>query len=268
MNYETTIFIPVSRPDYLDRLFVALEHLDCDTNQTNLLTYVDGDAQLFLQTRNLTDASRFASRLCVQRRPTGTSKVGQVFGLMDRRKRIADIKNESKALIGACDYVFGLEDDTIPPPNALAKLQADYLAYPHAGFIEGVELGRWGIAYVGAWSADDPYDPTKIESLLPPAPDSYKIQEIDAGGFYCYLTPRANYMMQEYKPFGRNDLGPDVNFGLFLRQQGFKNYIDWSINCEHRMRGGGSVSLPSTPVRQAAMVKENDQWKQVIARIE
>ena len=29
-------------------------------------------------------------------------------------------------------------------PHALSRLLADYLAHPYAGFMEGVELGRWG----------------------------------------------------------------------------------------------------------------------------
>lgn len=258
MNHEVTIFIPVSRPEHLDRLFHALEVLECDATQTNLFTYVDGNSELFVMVRNLTEASKFASRLCVQRTADRTPAT---FGLHERRKRIAAIHNESKALIGKCDYVFGLEDDTIPPSHALANLLMGYAAHPFAGFIEGVELGRWGVPYVGAWHVDDVYEPTKIESMMP----GVGIEEIDAGGFYCYLTKRNNYMKHDYAPFGNNDLGPDVNYGIWLRQQGFKNYIDWSVNCEHRMRGGTGISLPMTQPRQAAMVKENDQWKQVIA---
>jgi hypothetical protein len=35
------------------------------------------------------------------------------------------------------------------------KRNTDYQAHPHAGFIEGVELGRWNFPCVGAWPADD-----------------------------------------------------------------------------------------------------------------
>jgi hypothetical protein len=44
----------------------------------------------------------------------------------------------------ACEYVFLIEEDGALPPDALSRLLADYKAHPYAGFIEGVELGRWG----------------------------------------------------------------------------------------------------------------------------
>ena len=60
------------------------------------------------------------------------------------RRRIAAIHNEIHKLIKPCEYVFLIEDDGALPPDALSRLLADYKAHPYAGFIEGVELGRWG----------------------------------------------------------------------------------------------------------------------------
>jgi hypothetical protein len=252
---KVIIFIPVSRDDHLDRLFASLEMLDCDAEQTSLLTYVDGERTLYERVQQRVEASKFKERLTHRRKyekPT--------HSLTERRKRIAAIKNESKRLIGECDYVFGIEDDTIVPTHALSQLLTDYAIHPFAGFIEAVELGRWAWPYVGAWKADDVYEPTKLESLTP----GEGVAQIDAGGFYCYLTKRENYMMHDYAPFGRNDAGPDMNFGLYLRQQGFKNYIDWTINCQHRMRGGMNISLPGTKAVRVAFVKEGELWKQII----
>jgi hypothetical protein len=229
------IFIPISRADHLDRLFAALEVMTCDPKTTSLFTYVDGDQALFLKARNLTEGSKFEQRLCVQRAESKSS--ASRHSIEGRRIRISEIHNEAKMLIGDCKYVFGLEDDTIPPPSALQKLLTGYAAYPHAGFIEGVELGRWGIPYVGAWRADDVYEPTTIESLLP----ALGRQEIDAGGFYCYLTKREHFVGHTYEPFDGNQLGPDVQYGLWLRQQGLKNYIDWSLIVEHRVMEMGEI---------------------------
>lgn len=255
---RVTIFIPISRPEHLQRLFASLELLDCDPEKTNLLTYVDGDQQLYVKVRNMTEASRFSQRLCVHRKATHDPSQ---FALRNRRKRISNIKNESKELIGDCEYIFGIEDDTIIPPSTLKRLLAGYALRPYAGFIEGVELGRWGLPYVGAWRTDDVYEPTKIDSLMP----GEGIEEIDAGGFYCYITKRETYMEHEYAPFGNNDLGPDVNYGLWLRQQGYKNYIDWSIRCEHYQRGGASISLATTEPQQVSLIKDGNDWQQKIA---
>lgn len=216
---KVVIFLPVSRADHLDRLFASLEMLECDLTATSLLAYVDGDDKLFSHVKAKTDHAKFNQCRCVSR---PTNQATAPFALMERRKRIAAIKNESRDLIGPCDYVFGIEDDTIIPSHALRKLLDDYAIYPYAGLIEGVELGRWGVPYVGAWRADDVYEPTKIESIMPGS----GLEEIDAGGFYCYLTKYENYVKHDYAPLGNNDLGPDVNYGIWLRQQGFKNYVD------------------------------------------
>lgn len=254
---RVTIFIPVSREEHLDRLFASLEVLECNKEQTSLMIYVDGDKALFSRSRVLTDASKFASRRCIHR---GSGGRVIPFAMMERRRRISDIKNESKDLIDPCTYVFCIEDDTIVPPYALDSLLVAYTAYPYAGFVEGVELGRWGVPYVGAWRADDVYEPSELTSCMP----GRGIETIDAGGFYCYLTKYQHYMMAEYKPFGNNDLGPDVEWGLYLRQQGFSNYIDWNVTCEHKQRGGSSVSPLSTEPQQIVLHRFGKTWKQEI----
>lgn len=257
---RTIIFIPVSRADHLDRLFHSLEVLDGDKERTALLTYVDGDTKLFLETRNRTELSKFAERLCVQR---PGSKTPAPLGLLERRRRIAAVHNEAKELLPTCEYVMGVEDDTIVPVDALSRLLSDYAAHPYAGFIEGVELGRWGVPYVGAWRADDVYEPSRIESAMPP--DGAAVEEIDAGGFYCYLTRRQQFVDHQYEPYDGSTLGPDVNYGLWLRQQGFKNYIDWSIRCRHYQRNGNVVSLATAQPRHISFTKRREQWTQNLA---
>lgn len=254
---KVTIFIPISRPESLEVLFTSLEMLECDTASTNLLTYVDGDEQLYTKVRNMTQLSKFYERLCIAR---GVKDLATQHGIDNRKRRISTIKNESKEIIEGCDYVFGIEDDTIVPRNALAQLLIDYAAYPYAGFITGVELGRWGLPYVGAWRADDVYEPSKLTTAMP----GQGIEAIDAGGFYCYLTTRAHYMGAEYKPFGQNVLGPDVSYGLYLRQQGYQNYVDWRVSCDHRTRGSGVISLRNVAPVQVSMEQTNQGWKRVI----
>jgi len=72
-------------------------------------------------------------------------------------------------LIKPSEYVFLIEDDGVLPADALSRLLADYQRRSHAGFIEGVELGRWGISHVGAWRGDDVYDLKRLESTMPGA---------------------------------------------------------------------------------------------------
>lgn len=256
----TTIFLSVSRMDHLDRIFAQLELMECDAGTTNLLVYVDGpDKKLFEHARNKTVGSKFHNRLCVQRQ----SKLLQ-HGIDRRRYRIATIKEESKELIGECDYVLSLEDDILFPTHTLKTLLKDYAMHPHAGMISGVALGRWHIPHVGAWKVNDLYEPTKVESILPPDPMNQGVQEVDAAGFYCYLTKREYYVEHSYEVF-QNTLGPDVTFSLWLRQHGLKNYVDWSVGCVHyteptRKKPSEGISILNTKPVKITFTKGGKRW--------
>lgn len=250
-----TIFLPVSRATYLQQVFTALELLDCDREKTNLLVLVDGDATLFIDARNRTELSKFASRLCVQWKSKHTLRHYDIAG---RRMRIADIHNDAKQYIGECEFIFGVEDDTIIQSNSLKKLLADFGRYPYAGFIQGVQLGRWGIPHVGAWLFDDIYEPTKITSATP----NKGVLPIDAGGFYCYLTRKVDFVKHDYKPFDGNSLGPDVDFGIELRRAGIQNYIDWSIETIHKSKDK-DITPMNTEVRNVTFMKNaHGRWRQ------
>jgi hypothetical protein len=137
----TKIILPVSREQHLLRVFASLEVLECDRERTGLLVYVDGDEALHDVAANLVYQSKFADRRCLQGDLPGPLRD---FSINTRRRRIAAIHNEIHKLIKPCEYVFLIEDDGALPPDALSRLLSDYKAHPYAGFIEGVELGRWG----------------------------------------------------------------------------------------------------------------------------
>lgn len=244
----TTIFLPVSRSDHLDLIFTLLELLECKKENTNLFVMVDGDTDLYTATRNYVNNSKFAQKLCVEYKGKG---LVSNHNINHRRHRIADIHNEAKKYMWESDFVFGIEDDTTFKANALKKLHKEFALRPNAGMIEGVELGRWQEPYVGAWRADDVYEPSIITSAKPSA----GVDEIDAGGFYCYLTRFDNFMKHEYRPFGTNTLGPDVNYGLWLRQQGHMNYIDWDVRCNHHTKDGIISLENSVPVHMKLHLK-------------
>lgn len=239
-----TIVIPISRKHFLRRLFARLDILECPPD-TNLLCYVDGDLELYGIARNFVLNSKFKERLCIYRKrgQAGTSSV------KTRRQRIADVHNEIKGLIKECDYIFIIEDDTIVPTDALTKLLNGYSIHPYAGFISGLELGRWGFTHIGAWKVDDIYNIHKIESIK----SGSGIEEIDAAGFYCCLVKRDNYINHFFKPF-LEILGPDVNFGIEMRRQGLKNYVDHSIHCAH-LNLKGDITFQNSSIVQITFTK-------------
>lgn len=246
--------------DYLDAIFARLEFLTCDRTKTNLLVAVDGPPELFVAARNAVEASKFNQRLCVQ---FNSKHKLRKFDIMGRRMRIADVHNFMKEHIVNSDYIFGLEDDTIINANTLELLLKDYGLYPYAGLIQGVQLGRWGVPYVGAWEANDVYEPSEMRSLMPPPANSkLMVQEIDAGGFYCFVTRADNYLKHTFKPFDINGMGPDVDYGIALRQQGLVNYIDWRVTTTHKSKQG-DINLLTTQPRVTTLKKKENRWRQI-----
>lgn len=259
MNSVVTIVLLISRQEYLHKVFSYLELMNCDSNKTNLIAIVDGNDQLFVDSRNRVEMSKFSNRLCVKYVNNDKVIPDVIFA---RRLRISDIHNQLKQYIDECDFIFGIEDDTLVPKNALLNLLRDYTLKPYAGFIEGVELGRWGVYYVGGWKSDDIYKSTKLSSVMPPN-DPRTLQEIDAGGFYCFMTRRDTYLSHKFDTFENNSLGPDVNFGMTLRKEGFMNYIDWNINCIH-INKDKNISYPKMTPQQIEFIKKNNTWSYIV----
>lgn len=249
---KINIIMPVSRPDFLKRIFAQLDMMPCDNENTNIVTYVDGNQPLFEIARHLTVNSKFKERLC-HYRAKGVPNVGSV---KRHRQRIADVHNEIKYLIGECDYVFLLEDDTLPPLNMLDRLTQLYAEYPFAGFISGIEIGRWGYEMIGAWRANEIYTPTELTTV----PRGEGLVQVDAAGLYASLVRRETYMKHFFKPF-EDILGPDVDFGLSLRRQGLNNYIDYGLPCKHLTKRG-EITLEKANIVQVQVKKEAHAWSQ------
>ena len=252
---KTTIVMPVSRPDFLHRVFAQLDMMSCKKEETNLLVYVDGDQILYQKAHNFVTNSKFNEKLCVYRRK-GLPNVNHI---PFRRKRIAAIHNEIKQIINFCDYVFLMEDDTLLPLNALEKLLKAYTIHPHAGFITGVQIGRWGMNVPGIWKVDNPYQVNKVESLLPDK--DVMLKEIDAAGLYCCITKMDNYKKHNFEPFD-TILGPDVGFGIALRKEGYKNYVDLSINTTHLTKRDPITPTNVTLQKITFTRIEDSKWEQ------
>jgi glycosyltransferase involved in cell wall biosynthesis len=225
---KITTVLPVSRTTYLEQVIYSL------VNQTykpdNLIVVFDGPQNEYLEVRNKVVALPF-NVLCV---PSNNETVAQ--SIPDRRRNIVNVHNQIRNLVNDCDLVWSIEDDGIIPLDALSKLASDINTLPNAGLVTGVELGRWGTPYVGAWVVDDVNYTTQISSLENRSLEGGH-EPIDASGLYCALVRAELYKTHNF--FTQNGLGPDVNLGLSIRQQGFNNYIDWSIHLTHLTHRGG-----------------------------
>lgn len=245
--------MPISRTDYLKPVFDCLKNLD-KPDDTELLIITDGDENLERAVDKRLDTITFAKVQVISygEKPATT--------INERRFRIANIHNMAKHYISDnCDYVSLIEDDTTYPKETLTQLFKSFKSVENCAYIEGVQLGRHNTPYVGAWVADDIEYPTIITSPLL----GHGIQVIHAGGFYCALTDAELYKMHHFEPFdkiGTNGLSCDVNYGLYLRQQGYTCLIDWDIQCDH-IGERGSVNLGNTKPCQLQFRKENNKWR-------
>lgn len=252
---KITTILPVSRIKYLDRVLNSL--LEQTYEIDNLIVVFDGPDGEYVQVRNKIAELYIENKLCVS-----TTNSRQAFTIAERRWHIVAIHNQIRELLGDCDWVFSVEDDGILPENALERLVEASNSQENVGMVTGVELGRWGIPYVGAWRVDNVENPVLISSLENKTSDPI-IEEIDGCGLYCALIRADEY--KEHTFDTRNGLGPDVNLGLFLRQKGYKNYIDWSIPVTHLgNRMNEEIEIPATSESRVVTLRLSNHgvWKQ------
>jgi hypothetical protein len=246
-----TIILTVSRDNYLEKVITSIELLECDNASTNILCVVDGSPELYVKTRNLINGTKFNQRLTVEYKG---GKPVKNLDIKARRARIADIHNFAKTHIQHNDgYILSIEDDTTFNKKALSKLLKVANTNRAFGMAEGVELGRWGVPYVGGWIADDIYEPkllTSVENLH--GTIDGRVTKIDAGGLYFALMRTDLYKQHEFT--SKNGLGPDINFGLENRQLGFDNFIVWNVPCSHHYNNKGTEAV-ITPKENSKEVK-------------
>jgi glycosyltransferase involved in cell wall biosynthesis len=232
--------LPVSRIEYLDRVLESLLNQSYKPH-TSLLVVVDGSNELFVRVHNKLANIPLDYVLCVRSENLGDAPASTI---PQRRQRISTIHNQIKGLISDdTDWIFSIEDDGILPANALSWLVNDAQTQRAVGMVTGVELGRWGVPYVGAWKFDNILDPKEVKSMESKVGSS-DVDEIDACGLYCALIRADLYKQHEFG--SGNGLGPDVNLALEIRQLGYKNYIDWFVPVTHiTNRNGKVIEIPA-----------------------
>lgn len=233
-----TAILPVSRTTYLDRV------LDCIKNQThkpdNLIVIYDGVSSAYAEVRNkVVELDMRINKLVFI-----SDNISPVHTIYERRRNIARNHNIIREQIAQCDWVWSIEDDGILPNDALEKMVEFVEKNKNVGMVTGVELGRWGKPYVGAWVVDDVNHPAHVDSL-PSKAEEGGIEKVDGCGLYCALIRYEGY--KDHNFYAHNGLGPDVNLGLYLRTLGYDNYIDWSIHVTHLTQfKGEEIEIPAT----------------------
>lgn len=232
------IFCAFTRPWSVDLWLSNLAQVEHDPKRTSLCFIVDCDEpQIVNKLKAYADTKHYLEfRLKVN-----DDWEPNEVKLAIRRARIAEVKTQSCDLISQCegDIVIGLEDDTVfDRLESFAPLYEPLINSDETiGFVEGVQMGRWGVNMIGAWKADNIQAPRKIRTLLPPHNKTLKLQTISAGGFYGYATRKQLYLDHEYFGSASQPWGPDVNYGIWLGRQGIGSLINWEVVFGHNDHG-------------------------------
>lgn len=153
-----------------------------------------------------------------------------------RRERIAENHAYLRDIVEEVqpDYVWQVEQDSVLPEDTLERLLTTYhhleLEDIDVGYISGVQVGRHGIYCIGAWHIGK----DEFSSL------DYKkngLQQVDATGFYCLLAPK-DIWLEGRVSWNGEPYGPDVNFGLSLREKKYTIYVDTDLHIGHRTSTG------------------------------
>jgi hypothetical protein len=233
MQKPITIFCAFTREWAVDRWLDNLNHVKHDPALTNLCFIVDiDDPRIKIKLQQYAEAGKYRSFHVKLNDDWMPNEVH--LGI--RRMRIADVHNQSKWLISQTDgeYIIGLEDDTVfENPESFERLLAPIVEDDTIGFVEGVQMGRHGAHMIGAWQVDDVLALHHIHTLLPPDGKFEGLQEITGGGMYGYATQRQLYLDCDYFTSSGQPWSVDVNFGIWLRQRGYRCLIDWGLVFGH-----------------------------------
>lgn len=237
------VFCPFTRIEMVNRWFANLRSTDLVPANTNLALTVDvgGEEGQKIYARimsNLNEMPAFG-RFIITRNDDHEVPLASI---PLRRKRIAEVHEQAKAAIANLDgeFVLGLEDDTVFEGLSVERLWTK-ARLDGVGFVTAYEAGRWHNKIIGVWNFDDVHTPRQCWTLLP----DKGFEEIDAAGWYCYLTRKDYFLEAPYSTELWQPWGPDVNYGLWLRKElGLKNYVDWTQPTGHEDQG--AVILPES----------------------
>lgn len=252
-----TIFCPFTRHWAIDLWIEQFEAVEHDPALTNLCFVIDVNEPYILNMLKKYAKRRGYRSFHVK---INEDNYPNEVRIAVRRQRVAEVHNQSKDLIAKTDgdIIIGLEDDTdMSRLPSFERLYKPLLQQESVGFVEGVAMGRWGASIIGAWDSDDVFRPKEVKTMLPPTDSTlpHGYQDITAGGFYGYATRRSLYMNHEYHSSSAHPYGPDVVYGFYVRQQGFRCLVDWQTILGHR--DYQAVLWPDEPTAKLTQVVYN-----------
>lgn len=255
MQPVITVVCFFTRLEMIGRWFDDLASTDLDPTRTNLCFIVDcNEPKIYAFIMEEMNKTKFRKFLIHRNYEHVVNEVN----IPIRRQRIVELHEQSKELVRQCDgeYILGLEDDTVFTNLCVGRL-LDKAQGDQVGLVSAYEAGRWHAKIIGVWKFDDALEPKECRTMLP----DRGFESVDAAGFYCYVTRTQFYLDHDYSTENWQPWGPDVNFGLWLRKMGYKNYVDWSQPCGHA--DGDMVISPNGELVSERFIKTPRGWERL-----
>lgn len=246
-NTFTLLTLFCGRAWHLARYFAWLERLDCLPGRVTLHALDNsGDAAFGRELRwRLADQARFAYRYeCAPARadaglPNADFAAGGTPERLARDPAIhAHLARLYSRAFAQChtDYVFCVEDDVLPPDDALARL-TDVLARSKGGAAGGLVFSRQNGHALACRApglrlpAQDlaPHEVAAIEA------ESGELLEVDHAAAACclYRAEALRAARPRYEEGAEGRLFWDLAVALDIRRAGWKFFLDGGCRCRH-----------------------------------
>lgn len=227
-----TTVVTISRANRISHVVSELSKAIREGFEHHLMIIIDNKTISAFELNKRIASSEFAQYITKLKVLNTGKRPPSNLDVPTRRNRIAACHKEARRCISQEGLVFGFEDDTILPEDVISLiyhsyLQAESISDRAIGFIEGVQVARWGVPYIGAWKREDDHS---FVSLLQKS-EFEVLEQITGGGLYCFLTPADLYCSASFS--WEEPVGPDVWYGVECISKGYTNYIDWNLPCGH-----------------------------------
>jgi len=227
-NLELTLFTPFSREFSIFRYLEWLDRAKLDKKKTRLV-FMDNSHNQFVRNALI----GYLKKVNDQWGDTMYVNIDCDRVLEAGPKRwqvIADNMNESLKFLQTPYYAM-VEDDTIPPDDAISRLKAHL--NDDVRMAQGTEIARSTDRFVGAWDLMT-NEQGHIISMKSKELKHSGTEEITGGGFFCFVCDSKIFEQIKFTGDGRNSFaGPDTLFPFDITKLGYKAIIDWSVKCDH-----------------------------------
>lgn len=227
---NVTLFIPLSGRKHLwPKLATFLESQTWPRQHLKLMLYdTSGDESFSQVVRTWISTCDFPDvrHICVPSDSPGLADLPRDQRLISVNEQMCRIYNRLREEL-TTDYVWVLEDDIIPPVDALSLLLKSF--DENVASVSAPYRSRFDGRYL-VWSRER-QGSAGVHQLCRPLPDRPQVQEVRGSGFGCIVL-RSEVLNQRPFSLPPGESCFDVRFFRALGDH-WKRLVDWTCECQH-----------------------------------